>query len=1454
MDKKGFGRKFGVGQVAPPELKEVPAPLEMRASPITTGVAAMFAKPKGANKKPAPKAAAKAPKVPKAAAAEPKAEAAEPKAEEAAAELEAAAPEPQAELAEMLEKAEGLTGELKEMADLIIEEEAKDPYSTQVPTAYVPQTRRGFSEFVKGTYTSFELPEGPITIPEGDRFYPYQKFVRDYMRGDSPYRGILVYHGLGSGKTCTAIAASEALYASAKKKIIVMTPFSLKKNFLSEVSFCGFRHFQLNNFWTALDPKDATTTLFANQILGLSGKYLKSARNVWVPDFRKTQAESNYSSLPDHDRDEIRQQILSIIDWHPEKNPSGRIKFISYNGISAKKLMAMACDPNPKKFFDDAIIVVDEIHNLVRLIQGNIQPYMSKVGPGGKKSRRTVPVEEVTHERWAPSLCKEGTKLYTRGYLFYRLLLDARNSKIVGLSGTPLVNFPEELGILSNVLHGYITTLEGVIQQSGNEAVKKAEEAGFKNPYTDYVKAKKDPAGGGIRMVFSLLAPGLRKIENDVGVERIPEEEPQPTFEEIVESIRGSFQEAGVPFTGALKPKSEELLPPFADPFKNHFLTENLTLKNKAVLITRLTGLVSFYKGSQLDKMPRVKSDEIVRVPFSLYSQKAYSFKRSSEVKSELEGKGKQTVDAVFAQVYELGDTAAANNYKMGSRQACNFAFPEDVTRPSPSAKESLEEAEDGEAVAGIVSLGTTEESGAQEYAIELEEDEEDAVQATKEDEAVQAELYERLVPVTVGEETDALIREYYESRGEEVPPEYRGLGKKDNAVRDEFVKKYEDAGGQPWQEGNAEPKPKAKAATQKARSTDIRFGEDIDNQYKMFSNFAPTPVTMTTAGETVTFPTVEHYYQSMKFRTSDPDWARRIREAPTPQKAREMGHSKEHKKEPTFEKHSTSFYMKRAVEEKFSKEDLRQLLISTVNSRLIQSDADRDVDKKGDNYLGKLLMEIRKSFMEQDEMPKLDGGGKTMAELRAEKAARTRKNNAGAGTEEALASQKKPETGKTTAALGPSDCKGGRRPGEKYRDACVRARECLKTLAKAKMTIGQADGLANYSAKYSAMLEKIAAAPGSSLVYSQFLDMEGIGIFRVAMDVNGYAPIEITLVGNTVAFTAATEKSLRLGPGKQPRYLTFSGGEKQEVRRAALDLFNAKFAALPESMNKILTEAGYTDNKAGELCRVFCITSAGAEGLSLRNVRAVHIMEPYWNEVRLRQVKGRAIRIGSHLDLAEDQRDVAIYTYISCFSEAAQKDRTGVNKIDETLLLHDSVDMKRATELGLPIKPGMTTYVLTTDEMIYTISERKRKIIEALECILKTAAVDCELNFKQNKDKTFKCLPLKGKVGDFIYNPVLEEDVREGSKFEGSENICTGTIKAQEMFQKISKVPYFLREVLNEAGDVTGYDVFAANEVDEKGKKVIKKVMPEKKMGTVGVRKVEGVDKPGPPIKIQQS
>ena len=844
---------------------------------------------------------------------------------------------------------------------------------------------------------------------------------------------------------------------------------------------------------------------------------------------------------------------------------------------------------------------------------------------------------------------------------------------------------------------------------------------------------------------------------------RIPEDEDIPTIQEVVESIKKAYEDAEIPFLGELKPRAEELLPPFGEKFSSYFVSGQ-DVKRKAVLLTRLTGLISYYKGANLELMPRVKSDEIVRVPFSNYAQKIYSFKRTTEVKSELEKTSGKDLDKVWGMVYELGDSVSANNYKMGSRQACNFAFPPDVTRPTPTPKERDEEAKEGAAPQGIVELSPVEEEKTDE--MELSDDTEDAGTVADEDEEAEKALYETDDVATAAAAT-------LKAAAAEPPEAVKSDGKTRKA--------------------NAPP------------TADIRFSNKIKNEYQVFDTFAPTPFTVTDGDSTETFPTIENYYQAMKFKTTDPEWYKQVRDAPTPAKAREMGADKSHPSERDFMTKRLP-YMKKALELKFKEKKLRDLLVSTGNTKLIQGSAvnsfwGEGAEKKGENHLGKLLMELRGEIRQE-------GGDPEAAE-----------------------------------------CKGGTKPGEKYPEACKRARECLKTIAKSRMTLGGSEGLADYSAKYATMLEKIAAAPGSSLVYSQFLDMEGIGIFRIAMEVNGYAPIEIVNVGGSLAFSKATEESLKK---KQPRYMTFSGGEDQEIRRTALDIFNAKLSELPESMTKILSEAGYKDNKVGEICRVFCITSAGAEGLSLRNVRAVHIMEPYWNEVRLRQVKGRAIRIGSHLDLDESQRDVSIYTYISCFSDEALTATKGDNKIDETLLLHDSLDVKQATYLGLPIKPGMSSYVMTTDEMIFAISERKRKIIESLECVMKSAAVDCELSYKQNRDSTFRCLPLKGKVGDFIYNPILEQDVYEASKFENDSTICA----PREFLKVVNKVTYWMKEISGPDKNVSGYDLYETVEnPDPKnpGKKVFVKKLPENKVGTTGVRFVDGAPSPGPPVKLTQ-
>ena len=91
--------------------------------------------------------------------------------------------------------------------------------------------------------------------------------------------------------------------------------------------------------------------------------------------------------------------------------------------------------------------------------------------------------------------------------------------------------------------------------------------------------------------------------------------------------------------------------------------------------------------------------------------------------------------------------------------------------------------------------------------------------------------------------------------------------------------------------------------------------------------------------------------------------------------------------------------------------------------------------------------------------------------------------------------------TAKATVTGEQRRCRAVRLPSEtKYQEQIDRAKDCLATTAQKKLLLTPT-GLGETSPKYMKMLENIAAAPGPSLVYSQFLQMEGIGIFALAMD-----------------------------------------------------------------------------------------------------------------------------------------------------------------------------------------------------------------------------------------------------------------------------------------------------------------------------------------------------------------
>lgn len=74
---------------------------------------------------------------------------------------------------------------------------------------------------------------------------------------------------------------------------------------------------------------------------------------------------------------------------------------------------------------------------------------------------------------------------------------------------------------------------------------------------------------------------------------------------------------------------------------------------------------------------------------------------------------------------------------------------------------------------------------------------------------------------------------------------------------------------------------------------------------------------------------------------------------------------------------------------------------------------------------------------------------------------------------------------------------------------------------------------------------------------------------------------------------------------------------------------------------------------------KALLLSSAGSEGLDLKGTRLLQILDPHWNNEKLRQVEGRGIRYGSHAALPEDQRKVLVERYL-----ATRPQRTGLGAL----------------------------------------------------------------------------------------------------------------------------------------------------------------------------------------------
>lgn len=564
-----------------------------------------------------------------------------------------------------------------------------------------------------------------------ENFY-YQKFVRDYLSRGTPYRGLLVYHGLGSGKTCTSIAAAEALYWGPKKTIWVLTPATLSNNYRRELGKCGYFPLRQRNNWSfmkisAESPTKADSLAFTwvtDGVLGLPPDTVRRQGGAWIADPDKA---SNWDDLAPDAKESIREQQKEHLNF--------RFKFIHYNGVTPAIMSQLAADSVAKgrSVFDDSVIIVDEIHNLVRTINGTMI--------GGKPVSQIIGQVEPREFNWSTPLGRQrpGFK-YPRGYTLYRMIMNAVGAKVIALSATPMINYAQEMAVLMNLIGGEYRMAEISLRSMARDpaTLRRLEAWAAARPDIDFYAVEEatdkstvlnvTPTPFGFSKVVGedYTTRGFVKLPplRTGTVEKSKERNMDTWTVELLKDLEakgiltgGGAAEAeaavaaaraagpGTPIaSAAFKLHVFPVLPEDAKEFIANFVDRNtLKITNTNVLKARTSGLISYYKGGGDELMPRTTRNEIVEVPMSEYMFKEYSRARSAELEMETpsgpeEGeeagagagakKKRKGMTAAEMDLYTQATKSQQTGFLALSRAACNWVFPEDVPRPNVSIKQ----------------------------------------------------------------------------------------------------------------------------------------------------------------------------------------------------------------------------------------------------------------------------------------------------------------------------------------------------------------------------------------------------------------------------------------------------------------------------------------------------------------------------------------------------------------------------------------------------------------------------------------------------------------------------------------------------------------------------------------------------------------------------------------------
>ena len=502
----------------------------------------------------------------------------------------------------------------------------KEIYNTFNPSKYLSKVDNAVKASCKCSSDSCDIDEDYIKLLR------QQKIVKDYMQFDGPYRGILLYHELGSGKSIASIAATEG-YIN-QKKIVIMTPASLSQNYENELLIASKIGRNLKKTWTQIKINKKSPDMIAElSKYAISSKLVKKDGLVWVPLYKDDieGAVIKIEKIRYNSADAKDAKYKAEIDVAINHIIRNRYTFINYNGLSEKMVKELGTKP-----FDNSFIIIDEIHN-----------FISRIVNGSRLAKAV-----------------------------YNHLMNATGLKLILLSGTPIINQPYEIATLINLVRGPIKEYNiELLKKSKVPDMKAVIEHLQENnlySYIDTINYNENI------MSITLLPDDFKRVDNNNA--KIMKNKWDKSSDNIIKKVSEVLNKTEiVKLSIRSKIINNEALPTDKVVFNKLFIDDsnddNIHIKNEDLFKRRILGTTSYYKTSGSDLFPKMLPPVSRELFMADHQIKKYLEVRLVEIRMDDRKK-------LFKKGGAKDDVGSV--YRAFSRMVCNFAFPDEINRIFP--------------------------------------------------------------------------------------------------------------------------------------------------------------------------------------------------------------------------------------------------------------------------------------------------------------------------------------------------------------------------------------------------------------------------------------------------------------------------------------------------------------------------------------------------------------------------------------------------------------------------------------------------------------------------------------------------------------------------------------------------------------------------------------------------